>query len=323
VSASTTQTGGALDTLRPKESRGPILGPLAATWRFMRRKPLGGIGLVIVLGLFFAAVFAPLIAPYSFERQNIRERFQKPSPTHILGTDDLGRDIFSRIVYGARVSVLIGFGVVIIAGLLAGVVGVSSGYYGGGLDLVVQRFVDILISFPNLILLITFTALFPKPENAVQLGPLTLDPSAQRGVYIVIALGITFSFGASRVVRGAVLSIKNNQYIEAARSIGATDGRILLRYVVPNIFPTLLVLSTVQLGAAILAESSLSFLGFGIPPPVPAWGGMLSGIARANITREPLLSVWPGLAIALAVFGFNMLGDALRDVLDPRLRGSR
>jgi peptide/nickel transport system permease protein len=289
----------------------------------MRRKPLGGIGLVIVALLFLSAVFAPLIATQSFEKQNIRERYQTPSAQHFLGTDDLGRDIFSRIVYGARVSVLIGFGVVIVAGALAGGIGVLTGFYGGKLDLVVQRFVDILISFPSLILLITFTAIFPKPDEVLHLGPVPLDPSGQRGMYIVLALGVLFSFGASRVVRGAVLSIKNNQYIEGARALGATDSRILLHYILPNIFPTLLILSTVQLGAAILAESSLSFLGFGIPPPVPAWGGMLSGQARSVITREPLLSVWPGLAIALAVFGFNMLGDALRDVLDPRLRGTR
>jgi|SRR5215208_139024 peptide/nickel transport system permease protein len=321
--SATTTPAGSLEVLRPRIERDPFSGAVVTVGRFMRRKPLGAIGLVIVAILFFCAVFAPFIAPYSFEKQNIRERFQTPSATHFLGTDDLGRDMFSRIVYGARVSVLVGFGVVFVAATLAGAVGVLTGFYGGVLDLVVQRFVDILISFPSLILLITFTALFPKPESALHLGPITLDPSGQRGLYIVIALGILFSFGASRVVRGSVISIKNNQYIEGARAIGATDSRILLRYILPNIFPTLLILSTVQLGGAILAESSLSFLGFGIPPPVPAWGGMLSGIARAQITREPLLSVWPGLAIALAVFGFNMLGDALRDVLDPRLRGSR
>jgi peptide/nickel transport system permease protein len=319
----TTTPAGSVETLRPRVERGPILGPAVAVGKFMRRKPLGAIGLVIVTILFICAVFAPLIATHSFEQQNIRARFQKPSAEHFLGTDDLGRDMFSRIVYGARVSVLIGFGVVLVAGTLAGTVGVLTGFYGGGLDLVVQRFVDILIAFPGLILLITFTALFPKPEDALTFGPISLDPSGQRGLYIVIALGILFSFGASRVVRGSVIAIKNNQYIEGARAIGATDSRILLRYILPNIFPTLLILSTVQLGAAILTESSLAFLGFGIPPPVPSWGGMLSGIARAHVTREPLLSVWPGLAIAIAVFGFNMLGDALRDVLDPRLRGSR
>jgi peptide/nickel transport system permease protein len=322
MSATTTRAG-SLGVLRPRVDRGPILGPAVAVWKFMRRKPLGGIGLVIVTILFVSAVFAPLIATHSFERQSIRERFQSPSAEHFLGTDDLGRDMFSRIVYGARVSVLIGFGVVLVAGSIAGAVGVLTGFYGGLLDLVVQRFVDILIAFPGLILLITFTTLFPKPESELSLGPVSLDPSGQRGLYIVVALGILFSFGASRVVRGAVISIKYNQYIEGARAIGATDSRILARYILPNIFPTLLILSTVQFGGAILTESSLGFLGFGIPPPVPSWGGMLNGIARAHVTREPLLSVWPGLAIAFAVFGFNMLGDALRDVLDPRLRGSR
>lgn len=322
MSASTTDAS-SLDVLRPRMNRGPVLGPLNSLGKFVRRKPLGGIGLAIVGLLFIFALFAPVIATQSYEKQNIRARYQKPSAAHLLGTDDLGRDIFSRIVYGARVSVLIGFGVVLVAGILSSIAGVLTGFYGGKLDLIVQRFIDILISFPALILLITFTALFPKPTRSLDFGIVSLDPSAQRGLYIVVALGILTSFGASRVVRGSVISIKNNQYIEGARAIGANDWRILVRYILPNIFPTLLILSTVQLGGAILAESSLSFLGFGIPPPVPAWGGMLSGVARSQITREPLLSVWPGLAIALAVFGFNMLGDALRDVLDPRLRGSR
>ncbi len=320
---SATTSAPSLDALRPRANRGPILGPLVAVGKFMRRKPLGGVGLTLVGILFFAAIFADWVAPQSYEKQAIRERYQKPNANHWLGTDDLGRDMFSRIIYGARVSVLIGFGVVLIAGVLAGSIGVLTGFYGGALDLVVQRFVDILIAFPALILLITFTALFPKPEASLEIGPLALNTAVQRGMYTVIALGVLFSFGASRVVRGAVISIRNNQYIEGARAIGATDSRILLHYILPNIFPTLLILSTVQLGGAILTESTLSFLGFGIPPPVPAWGGMLSGSARAVITREPLLSVWPGLAIAFAVFGFNMLGDALRDVLDPRLRGSR
>lgn len=319
MSAGTTTRTASIEVLRSRGRR----NPLASVARFVRRKPLGGVGAAIVALLLISAIFSPLIAPQSFEKQNIRERYETPSAKHLLGTDDLGRDMFSRIVYGARVSVLIGFGVVLVAGLLASIVGILSGFYGGKIDLVTQRFVDILISFPALILLITFTSLFPKPTKPLHLLFVSLDPAGQRGLYIVLALGVLFSFGASRVVRSSVIGIKNNQYIEGARSLGAKDGRILIHYILPNIFPTLLILSTVQLGAAILAESSLAFLGFGIPPPVPAWGGMLSGIARSQITRQPLLSVWPGLAIALAVFGFNMLGDALRDVLDPRLRGSR
>src|SRR5215203_1267965 len=232
MSATTTQSA-SLDVLRPRARRGPIIGSAVTVGRFMRRKPLGAIGLIIVTVLFVCAVFAPLIATHSFEKQNIRARFEKPSAEHFLGTDDLGRDIFSRIVYGARVSVLVGFGVVFVAGLLASTVGIVTGFYGKSVDLVIQRFVDILIAFPNLILLITFTALFPRPEDALQIGPVSLDPSAQRGLYIVLALGLLFSFGASRVVRGSVISIKNNQYIEAARSIGATDSRILLRYILP------------------------------------------------------------------------------------------
>jgi peptide/nickel transport system permease protein len=187
----------------------------------------------------------------------------------------------------------------------------------------VQRAVDIFLAIPFLILALTLTSVLPKPDRAREVLFVSLEPSVQGALYIIIALGISFSFGSSRVIRGAAIAIKGNQYMESARALGASDARVLFRYVLPNIFPTILILATVQLGAAILAESSLQFLGFGIPPPVPSWGGMLGGVARTYITKAPLLSIWPGLAIAITVFGFNMLGDALRDVLDPRLRGSR
>lgn len=314
---------GAAGRLFPGRRRVLPVALLGSTWHFMRRKPLGGIGLMIVLVLFLSAVFAPLIAPYSYEQQSISNRFAQPSVSHPLGTDDRGRDMFSRIVYGARVSIFVGLGVVATSMLLATIIGTITGYYGGAIDIAVQRVVDIFLAIPFLILALTLVSILPKPDHIRQLGPLSLEPSVQGALYIVIALGIGFSIGYSRVVRGAVLAIKGNQYMESARALGASDLRMLFRYVLPNIFPTILILATVLFGAAILAETSLQFLGFGIPPPVPSWGGMLGGVARSYITREPLLSVWPGVAIAVTVFGFNMLGDALRDVLDPRLRGSR
>jgi len=314
---------GLAGALRARQERGLPLALAYAVGHFMRRKPLGGVGLVIVTLLFLCAIFAPAIAPYRYDQQRIAERLQPPSAKHWLGTDDRGQDMFSRIVYGARVSVLVGFGVIFTSTLLATVVGTLSGYFGGWLDIAVQRLVDIFLAIPFLILALTLTTVVPKPDHTRTLGPLVLEPAVQGALTIVLALGFGFSFGASRVIRGAVIAIKGNQYMEAARALGASHPRILLRYVLPNVFPTIIVLASVQIGAAILAESSLSFLGFGVPPPTPSWGRMLSGIGRTYITQQPLLTIWPGLAIAITVFGFNMLGDALRDVLDPRLRGSR
>ncbi|MBI2760705.1 MAG: ABC transporter permease [Chloroflexi bacterium] len=291
-------------------------------WRFMRRKPLGAVGLTIVTVLFLAAIFAPVIAPFGYDQQRIVNQFKDPNATNYLGTDDRGRDIFSRIVYGARVSIFVGFGVITTSMLISTLLGTISGYYGGAIDILTQRVVDIFLAIPFLILALTLTSVLPKADQARDLGPLSLDPAVQGALKIILALGIGLSFSSSRVIRSSVIAIKGNQYMESARALGASDGRILFRHILPNIFPTILVLASVQIGGAILAESSLSFLGFGINPPVPSWGGMLTDLRRF-ITQHPLLSVWPGLAIAITVFGFNMLGDALRDVLDPRLRGSR
>jgi peptide/nickel transport system permease protein len=312
----------ALGGVRERQRRIMPLAALSSVLRFVRRKPLGGIGLIIVLILFFAAVFATQIAPYGIDQQRIVDQFQDPNSDHLMGTDDRGRDIFSRVVHGARVSIFVGFGVIAASTLVSAFIGIISGYYGGWVDIFVQRFVDVLLAIPFLILALTLAAIFPKADQVRHLGPLALKPEIQGALKIVLALGIGFSLGSSRVIRGAVIGVKGNQYIESARSLGATDTRILFRYVLPNIFPVVLVLASVQIGAAILAETSLSFLGFGINPPIPSWGGMLSDWRRF-ITQHPLMSIWPGAAIALTVFGFNMLGDALRDVLDPRLRGSR
>jgi peptide/nickel transport system permease protein len=202
--------------------------------------------------------------------------------------------------------VTVGFGAVGISTLLAVTIGVLSAYFGGWFDLAVQRLVDIWIAFPALVLLVSLIAV---------IGP---------GLWsVTFVLGVLLAPGTSRVVRGAVIGIRHLPYIEAARCVGAGDSRMILRHVLPNVYAPVIVLATVQLGAAILAESTLSFLGYGIPPPFPAWGAMLSGTGRAFMLQSPWLSIWPGLAISAAVFGFNMLGDALRDELDPRLRRGR
>ena len=286
--------------------RSPRAGWAGWLRSFVARKPLGAIGGALVLLLLVVAAAAPVLAPYPYDVGNAAVRLQGPSLAHPFGTDANGRDMLSRIIWGAQISVTVGFGAVLISTVLAVTVGIISGYFGGWIDLTVQRLVDIWISFPALVLLISLVAVA---------GP---------GLWSVTAiLGILLAPGTSRVVRSAVIGIRHLPYIESASCIGAGHSRVLLKYILPNVLAPIIVLATVQLGTAILAESTLSFLGYGVPPPHPAWGGMLSGTGRAFMLQSPWLSIWPGLAISLAVFGFNMLGDALRDELDPRLRGSR
>jgi peptide/nickel transport system permease protein len=271
--------------------------------RFCRRKPLGAIGGILVLALLVMAVFADRIAPFAYDEAVAR--MKPPSARFWMGTDNLGRDVWSRVVYGARISVTVGFATVALATLLAVAVGVSSAYVGGVYDILLQRVVDAWISFPALVIVLSLLA---------ALGPGLLN--------LILALSIIGAAGASRVIRGATLSAMQNPYIEAARAIGAGHARIVARYVLPNIMATIIIIATIGLGAVILAESALSFLGFGVPPPYPSWGGMLSGSGRTFMYHAPWMALCPGVAISLAVFGFNMLGDALRDVLDPRLRGA-
>lgn len=308
------------------------LQPAPVRWarsivRFAQHKPLGAIGGFIVVVLLIAATFASQIAPYGYDVRDYHALLANPSFAHLLGTDDVGRDIFSRIVYGARVSVFVGFGSIFLSTLVASLIGVTAGYFGGWFDLLLQRVVDIWQSLPGLIILIVAAAIFGTPTTPIHVLPhpftMRMDPAEIRTAQIIFALGLVLSGGSSRVFRSAVIAIRHNQYIEAARAIGASHVRIIFRYILPNVMPVMLVVATTLLGTAILIEASLSFLQFGIPPPVPAWGSMLSGNATQFVNRAPILAVWPGLAISLVVFGFNMFGDGLRDVLDPRLRGSQ
>ncbi len=278
---------------------------LRVTWLFVRRKPLGAAGGAIVLVLLIMAVFAEWIAPYHYNESFLEARLQSSSRMFWLGTDNLGRDMFSRIVYGARVSVMVGFGAVLLAILLATVVGVSSAYFGGAYDIITQRVVDAWQSFPFLVIILSIVAV---------LGPGIVN--------LIVAIGILAGSAASRVIRGATLTVLSNTYVEAARAMGCSHNRTILRYILPNVMATIIVLATILLGGVILVEAALSFLGYGVPPPFPSWGAMLSGSGRSYMYRAPWMAIWPGVAISLAVFGFNMLGDALRDVLDPRLRGS-
>ena len=274
--------------------------------RMVRTKPLGTISGVIVLLFFFVGVFAGIIAPFGFNEQFRGEYLTSPSLSHWLGTDNIGRDIFSRIIYGARISMIVGVVGSLTSLVVSCAIGLPTGYFGGKFDLFAQRFIDAWIVFPDLILLILLVAL---------VGP---------GLWnIVLILGLTYGLGGSRSVRGAVIGIRQNAYIESAKAIGASTPRILLRHLLPNIAPFLLVLVSTRMPGMMLAEAGLSFLGLGVPPPTPSWGGMLSGAGINYMYAAPLLSIWPGLALSIVVYSSNMLGDALRDLLDPKLRGAR
>jgi peptide/nickel transport system permease protein len=275
-------------------------------WRLVKEKPLGAFGGGIVLILMLCAIFAHWIAPYPYDETNVRQRLKPPGAQFYLGTDNLGRDLFSRIVYGARISMTVGFGAVTLSLLLATILGVTSGYFGGKVDVLVQRLVDACMAFPPLVILLSIMAV---------LGPGLLN--------VILVLGIVPSANRSRVIRSATLAAKENQFIEAAQAVGASHLRIILRYILPNVMAPIIIIATNALGAVILIEATLSFLGFGVPPPYPSWGEMLSGSGRSYMYKAPWMAIWPGVAISLAVFGFNMLGDALRDLLDPRLRGSQ
>jgi peptide/nickel transport system permease protein len=286
----------------PRRSFGRFLTTMT---RFARRKPIGAVSGLIVVAMLIMTVFAERIAPYSYDEAIRGARMKPPSAAHWLGTDNLSRDLWSRVVFGARISITVGFATIFLGTAVATALGVSSGYFGGKYDLVVQRIVDAWMSFPYLVIILSVMAV---------LGPGLLN--------VILSLSIIVAATGSRVIRGATIAIAQHAYVEAARAMGCGHARIVIRHILPNVTATIIILATIGLGGVILAESALSFLGFGVPPPYPSWGSMLSGSGRTYMYRAPWMAVWPGVAISLAVFAFNMLGDALRDVLDPRLRGA-
>ena len=280
-------------------------GVLRALWRFARHKPLGTFGAAVGLLMLLTALFADVIAPYGYAEFNIPERLQGPSWDHLFGTDNQGRDVFSRIVYGAQTSVITSFGAVTLAVVMATSIGLISAYYGGLVDLLFQRVIDIWIAFPGLLFIIFLVSILGASQ-------LTL----------IIVIGFLFMAGSSRLLRSIAMATLAQPYTEAAKAVGARDSRIMIFHILPNMVPIILITVSVEIGAVILIESSLSFLGYGIPPPFPSWGRMLNESQR-QMLNQPYLAIFPGLAIALVVYSLNMFGDALRDVLDPRLRGSR
>lgn len=273
--------------------------------KLVKEKRLGAAGGIVTLFLLLIGIFADFLAPYGMNETWVGDFIAPPSAEFWLGTDNVGRDLLSRVIFGARISVIVGLGSSTMATAISLVLGMVSGYIGGKLDLLVQRIVDIWMVLPGLIIMMIMITI---------IGP---------GVWqIIIVIGITSGVPGSRIVRSAVIGVKENDYVGVAVAIGCRASRILVRHILPNIMaPTIIVFST-RVPNAILVEASLSFLGFGIPPPTPSWGGMLSGTGRAYMFDAPWMVIWPGLALATVVYAINMFGDAVRDLLDPKLRGA-
>ncbi|MFC1939749.1 ABC transporter permease [Chloroflexota bacterium] len=273
--------------------------------RLIKEKPLGTIGGVIVLVMFLVGIFADQLAPYGMNEIHLVERLSPPSAKYIFGTDDLGRDVFSRVIGGARISMIVGVAGSCLTAVIALIIGISCAFIGGKFDITIQRIVDAWMAFPMIFVGLTAIAL---------LGPGL--------VQVILVLGMFDGIRNSRVVRAAAMAIKENVYVQAALTVGCSDFRILARHILPNIMAPVIIVVTVCMGHMIMAEATLSFLGLGIPPPLPSWGGMLSAEGRQFMAMAPWMAIWPGFALSAAVFGINMLGDGMRDLLDPRLRGS-
>ena len=272
--------------------------------RLWREKPLGMVGAAITVLLLLIGLLADLLAPYGMNEVFRRELLERPSLKFWLGTDNFGRDIFSRIIYGARISVVVGLSASAIAAVSSALIGIVSGYVGGRFDLWIQRLVDAWMSLPGLVLLIFMISV---------VGPGMLQ--------LIVVLGLLLGIGGSRVIRSAVIAIKENEYVAAAVAVGSRTSELLWRHILPNIMAPIIVQFTTNAPQVILIEASLSFLGYGIPPPAPSWGSMLGFNARRYMFQAWWMVVWPGVALSVVVFGVNMFGDAVRDLLDPKLRG--
>ena len=281
-----------------------ITGRWSAFAFLMRRYPLGAIGALILIVFVLAAIFAPWITAFDPTSTNARVALAPPGSEHLFGADPMGRDMWSRIVFGARISLAVGLGSTLLGCIFGVIIGLMSGYFGGWIDLITQRFIDIMQSLPLLVMALVMAA--------------SLGPSLPN---TIIAIAIPLVPNVARIIRSNTLMLREMPYVEAARSVGMSEIEIAFRHVLPNTIAPLIVLATAQFGSAILTEASLSFLGLGIPEPHPSWGRMLSESSAEYVNRAPWLVIFPGIAISLAVFATNLLGDAVRDILDPRQRG--
>jgi oligopeptide transport system permease protein len=292
-------------------------------WRRFRRNKAAVVGLAFIVLIFLLAIFAPIVAPYDFDEQNIRAVTQKPSSTYILGTDQLGRDIFSRLIYGARISLLVGVVVQLIIIVIGVPVGLAAGYFGGKLDTLLMRIVDVLYAKPNLLfIIIVMTFLRAKFQTTTGgfFMPLKLFNNATGGLIgVFIGLGLVSWLTVSRLVRGQVLSLKKKEYVEAARCIGANDGRIIARHLLPNTLAVIIVAAALGIPGAILTEAGISFIGLGVNPPTPSWGSMISDGVE-HLRSYPHILIAPAVALSLTVLSFNFVGDGLRDALDPWMK---
>ena len=301
----TTNTGTAPPVKRVEKRRRGIFFDVLR--RMIREKPLATFGLVIIIILLILGIFANFIAPYGMNEIHLLDRLQPPSTHYLLGTDQLGRDILSRLIYGARISMIIGLSATALSTVLSIFIGCTSAFIGGKLDMVVQRAVDVWMSIPSFLILMTIMSMITNKTGSY--------------LPIIWVLGITTGIGGSRFMRSAVIGIKSNLYVSATDAIGCGPVRTMIRHILPNIMAPVIISFTIGVGGAILAESSLSFLGLGVPPNVPSWGSMISLEGQKYLQTAPQLALWPGCALSIVVYGINMFGDGLRDILDPRLRG--
>ena len=272
--------------------------------RLVKEKPLGLASGMVILLLLLVAIFGGQVSLYPYNEIHLIDRLQGPSSKYLLGTDQAGRDLLSRLIFGARVSVLVGLAVTTISIVISTLIGGISGFVGGKLDLTVQRFVDAWMAFPGLLLLLTMMAIVGKGL-----------------LQIILVMGISGGIGGARVIRSAVIGIKENVYFDVAEAVGSPRWRSLMRHVVPNITPVIIISFSTSIGGVIMALASLGFLGYGLPPNIPDWGGMLSREGRKYMELAPRLALWPGVCLTITIYSLNMFGDAVRDLLDPRLRG--
>ena len=269
-----------------------------------RKKPLGTAGLFIIIILLLTGIFADLIAPYDYLEMDLKHKLEGSTAQHLLGTDHLGRDVLSKIIYGARISMIVGVSSALLMSFVAIMIGTTSGLIGGRFDLGLQRFVDAFLCIPGILILM-----------------ISMSIAGKGLIQMIIVISIPMGIANSRIIRSSVISVKENVYIETSRMLGASTMRVLIHHIIPNIAPVIIILAAMQIGAIIMLESSLSFLGLGVEPGVPSWGSMLSQEGRTYMQIAPSLAIYPGMALAIVVFGANMFGDALRDLLDPQLKG--